>query len=140
MMTPTSRTLRLLRQSGYIAAVVERWIPKIDRRSDLWHFGDILAVHPVRRDFLIVQTTSIGNISSRIAKSRAQPELGIWLHAGGRFEVHGWTHAGKVKRVEVLVDDLATVVIEKPGRKPPGNWQPAPLFPTMAHFPKEGVK
>ncbi len=33
-MTPTARSLALLRRSGYLAAVVEKWIPRINRRRD----------------------------------------------------------------------------------------------------------
>jgi hypothetical protein len=41
-MTTIGRTLTLLRRYGFIAAVVERWIPRIDRRRDLWSFADVL--------------------------------------------------------------------------------------------------
>ena len=131
MASPTARTLARLRRQGYAAAVVERWIPRIERRSDLWRFGDVLAVHAQRREFLIVQCTSVGNVASRLSKARRQPELEQWLLAGGRFEVHGWvTRAGKpaVKVIEVKPGDLEAVVITKPSRKPRGNWQPTALF------------
>jgi hypothetical protein len=128
-MTPTSRTLALLRRSGYAAAVVERWIPKIERRADLWHFADVLAVHPLQRDFLLVQCTSISNVASRLAKARQQPELAAWLLAGGRFEVHGW-RGRDVKRVEVVAAELPPVVLVQPRRRRKARWQPAALFAT----------
>jgi hypothetical protein len=126
-MTPTTRTLNLLRSSGYVCAVAERWIPKINRRTDLWHFGDVLAVHSGRRDFLIVQCTSLGNVSARLSKARAQGELQAWLQAGGRFEVHGW-NGRKVKIITLRPEDMTAVILAKPARKPRGQWQPSELF------------
>jgi hypothetical protein len=76
---------------------------------------------------LIVQCTTLGNVSSRLSKAREQGELQTWLRAGGRVEVHGWTAAGKVKRVEIRADDLANVIIAKPGRKLRG-WHSPDLF------------
>jgi hypothetical protein len=43
MMTPPVRTLRHLRRAGYTAAVVETWIPHVNRRRDLFGFADVLA-------------------------------------------------------------------------------------------------
>ena len=89
-MTPTARTLALLRRSGYLAAVVEKWLPKINRRRDLFGFADVLAVHPVRREIVLVQTTSASNLASRIAKVKAAAELPGSLAAGVKVHVHGW--------------------------------------------------
>lgn len=125
-MTPTSRSLEHLRRLGYLAAVVECWIPKINRRRDLWHFADILAVHPRDGLFLLVQTTSLSNVPSRLAKAKARPELAAWLKAGGSFEVHGWTRRGdgpKVKIVSVRADELQTCILQAPPRKQRGERQ-----------------
>src|SRR6202022_644362 len=112
-MTPTARTLALLRRQGFIAAVVEKWLPRIGLRSDLWGFGDVLAAHPADRVLLIVQSTTVDHVAGRLAKARARPELALWLRAGGMFEVHGWRRRGRrlqVKRVAVRAEDLAAVV------------------------------
>src|SRR4051794_35769839 len=103
-MTPTARTLVRLRRGGYLPAIVERWIPGANVRSDLWRFGDVLAVHPSKHDFLIVQVTSAGNVASRRSKALMQPELGLWLLAGGRFEIHGWTQRNG--RWAVRIDEV----------------------------------
>ncbi len=119
-MSPTARTLAQLRSEGYLAAVVERWLPGANLRSDLWRFGDVLAVHPGRRAFLIVQTTSLPNVAHRLAKARRQAELGLWLKAGGFFEVHGWTRRNgrwACKRIVVHQGDLAAEVVQCPPRK-----------------------
>jgi hypothetical protein len=116
-MTPTGRSLDLLRREGYLPAVVERWIPGAGVRSDLWHFADILAVHPRDRLFLLVQVTTAGHLAHRLAKAKRRPELAAWLRAGGRFEVHGWARRGdrwQVRRVEVHGPALADVVLCAP--------------------------
>lgn len=122
-MTPTRLSLVRLRRDGFIVAVVEKWIPRLNVRSDLWRFGDVLAVHPERREFLIVQTTSASNVAARRAKAMQQPELRAWLLAGGRFELQGWAKRGGrwTVRVEELRLDgagfLSPVVTVTPLRK-----------------------
>jgi hypothetical protein len=115
-MTPTSRSLRLLRRQGFLAAVVESWIPHANLRRDLFGFADVLAVHPARRTFLLVQVTTIGHIAHRLTKAKGLPGLTVWLRAGGAFEVHGWD-GRRLKRVEVRGADLADVVIVAPRRR-----------------------
>ena len=86
-MTPTARSLTLLRSTGHIAGVVERWLPQVNRRSDLFGFADLLAVHRVVSGVLLVQATSLSNVSARLTKAKGKPELAVWLRAGQRFEV-----------------------------------------------------
>ena len=108
-MSPTERTLRLLRREGFTAAVVEKWISQTGVRKDLWNFADILAVNPQKHIFLLVQTTTLSNIASRLKKSKACPELAIWLEAGGMFEIYGWAKkqsSWQVKRIIVRSEDL----------------------------------
>ena len=127
MISPTARTLAYLRKQGYLAAVVEKWVPGANIRQDLFGFADILAVYPGKvwqpssgsgsstvvksKEFLLVQTTTAGNFSSRMKKAKGRPELGIWLQAGGKFEVHGWSKGPdgkwKVRVVMVMLEDLA---------------------------------
>jgi hypothetical protein len=122
--SPTARSLDLLRKSHYLAAVVERWNPHVGPgiRQDLFGFADILAVHPRRREFLLVQTTSLDHVAHRLAKSKGRPELAAWLRAGGLFQVHGWKRRGvkwEVKIVAVAADDLVGVVVQKLARRGP---------------------
>jgi hypothetical protein len=119
-MTPTARSLKLLRDTGHIAGVVERFLAAANKRSDLFGFGDVLAVHRVVSGVLLVQATTLSNLAARMKKARSKPELAVWLRAGQRFEAWGWyRRAGKwhVKRVEVRGDDLADVVLEAPRRR-----------------------
>ena len=115
-MTPTARSLALLRRSGYLAAVVEKWLPKINRRRDLFGCFDVLAIHPVRREVALVQTTTVGNLSSRLAKVKAAADLPAILAAGVKVQVHGWK-GNRIKIVEVRAEDLAAVVVCSPPRR-----------------------
>jgi hypothetical protein len=119
-MTPTVRSLAYLRREGFLAAVVESWIPHANLRRDLFGFADVLAVHPRDRRFLLVQATTVDHLAGRLAKARGRPELAAWLRAGGAFELHGWAlRAGRwyCKRVAVRAEDLAAVVLTAAPRR-----------------------
>lgn len=102
MSSPTARSLEKLRKDGFIAAVVEKWVPcgpqgykgKIITR-DVWNFGDILACKVGQIGATLVQTTTAGNMNARIDKIKSIAESGIWLAAGNRIVVHGWSKKGK---------------------------------------------
>lgn len=92
-MTPTQRSLAKLRNEGFSACVVEKWIPHIRQRKDAFGFGDILACKPSYigcGSVLLVQTTTRANATARMNKICATAEAGIWLASGGRIVVHGW--------------------------------------------------
>jgi hypothetical protein len=112
-MTPTARSLALLRHSGYLAAVVECWIPHANRRRDLWGFADVLAVHPVRREVVLVQVTTADHLAHRLAKVRAARELPGLMAAGCKVHLHGWKRQGTrwgVKVININPDDLGAMV------------------------------
>lgn len=119
-MTTTARTLVLLRRWGFVAAVVEKWIPKIDRRQDLFGFADVLAIHPRQRVFLLVQATTAGHVSHRLTKARSKPELAACLATGGTFEVWGWERRADrwhVRRIADNPDDLEPVELNPRPRR-----------------------
>jgi hypothetical protein len=95
-MSPTARTLKLLREEGWTAQVVERWNAYATIRVDLFGGIDIVAIHPVR-GILGVQACAVSSQSARMAKLLAEPKLREWVAAGGRLEVWGWGKR-KVKR------------------------------------------
>lgn len=103
-MTPTQRSLKHLRDQGYLAQVVEKWIPQARRRQDLYGFIDILAIRD--NEVLGVQATSRSNVSSRVRKIAESPHIDAVRDAGIRIEVHGW---GKMAsgRYEVRVEDVS---------------------------------
>jgi hypothetical protein len=88
MTTHPARILRLLRRSGHVTAVVERWIPHANRRRDLFGVADVLAIHPVRRE--VVQVTTADHLANRLAKVQAAVELPGLLAAGCGVQLHGW--------------------------------------------------
>lgn len=92
MTSPTQRTLALLRELGYRAEVVERWIPQARKRKDLFGCIDVLGVKP--GEILGVQATTRTNQSARLKKALAETFLRDWLEAGGGFEVWGWAKVG----------------------------------------------
>lgn len=112
-MTPTQRTLKYLRDLGWEACVVERWIARAQKRIDAFGFGDILALRPqeiervkVHGDdidwirpasIVMVQTTSGSNHSAHRKKILAEPLAYKWLDHHGKILLISWRKL-KVKR------------------------------------------
>jgi len=120
-MSPTSRTLEYLRRQGFLATVVETFNHHVNRKRDLFGIGDVLAVHPVDRVVLIVQTTTKGHVADRLARCVARPELATWLRSGAMFECHGWYQDAesrwRLHRVPVQLDELGEIAWTRPKRK-----------------------
>jgi hypothetical protein len=92
--SPTQRSLKLLRDEGWTVSVVEYWQavpghPGGGVRKDLFGFGDLLALREGDKP-LIVQTTSGANLAARRDKIDASDAAKLWLTCGGRIEIHGW--------------------------------------------------
>lgn len=92
--SPSARSLQHLRKLGYIAQVVERFNPFAHVRQDLFGFIDIVAVKEGEPGVLGVQATSADHISHRKKKAEAIDALKVWLAAGNKFVVHGWSKKG----------------------------------------------
>jgi len=90
--SPTQRSLALLRERGYLCQIVEHWNPWARIRQDLFSIGDILCLRD--EETLLVQTTSRANINARVKKISECEHLPAILRAGWKIEVHGW---GKLK-------------------------------------------
>ena len=93
MSSPTQRSLSLLRERGYTACVVEKWIPQARKRVDAFSFGDILACKEGER-ILLVQTTTASNFGARYDKIIGLSEAETWLRCGGSICLHGWSLRG----------------------------------------------
>lgn len=93
-MTPTQRTLKWLREHGYEADIVERWIPgghgRRGVRKDCFGGLDIMAIHPEQTGVLGIQCTSGTNGSARVKKLRELLPLKVWLTSGNRIWILGW--------------------------------------------------
>ena len=87
-MTPTQRSLKILRERGWTVWRVEHWNAFAKIRQDLFGFGDILAIN--KDTVLIVQTTSGSNVSARMKKIQENPIAKLWLSPTRWIHVHGW--------------------------------------------------
>ena len=102
--SPTSRTLKLLRDEGWRAAVVEKWIPGVNIRKDLFEFIDILALKG--GETLAVQACAASSMSARQHKivDDCAEQLSDVREAGWRVEVIGWRKNSKGRWVARRVD------------------------------------
>jgi hypothetical protein len=82
MISPTARTLQLLRRRGYLADVVEGWVPGTVILRDLFGCIDVAAVHLHERGVLGVQATTRGHLSARLRKAVGLPARRTWLARG----------------------------------------------------------
>jgi hypothetical protein len=100
-MTPTARSLALLRERGFLVARVEQRLPIPGKfvTRDCYGFGDLLIAGPDDgngfRFIALVQVTSTSNLSAREKKIRLLPEARKWLVYGGAILLHGWSKKGK---------------------------------------------
>jgi len=100
-MTPTQRSLKALRELGYLVEVVEKWNSFTRTRKDLWGWADLLAVR--RGEVLAVQVTAQA-VANRVAKVAASETVGRVREAGIRIEIHGWRKNAKNRYVQRVVD------------------------------------
>jgi len=95
-LSPTQRTLRALRQEGYICGIVERfnaYAGPYGIRQDLFGFLDIVAIKPIGICGIQSCGSDFASHDRKIKGNEAAPE---WLKAGGSIELWAWR---KVKRV-----------------------------------------
>ena len=92
-MSPTQRSLKLMRERGYTCQITEKWNPFAKVRQDLFGFCDILCIKP--GEIMAVQTTTSGHIQERLEKIKSKDQAWMWLQAGGKIQVHGWKKSGK---------------------------------------------
>ena len=100
--SPTQRSLKLMRERGFHAEVVERWIPGANIRRDLFGFGDVLCLGD-EGELVLVQSTSDSNVAARVKKIADSPLVGRVRKAGIRIVVQGWRKV-KGRWVEREVD------------------------------------
>jgi hypothetical protein len=94
--TPTSRSLALLRKEGLLAEVVEKWNSFSRTKKDLLGFIDIVALDVEAGVTWGVQCTSGTNLSARIRKitQECQKAARAWLACGNKIMVVGWAKRG----------------------------------------------
>lgn len=86
--TPTQRSLKLMRERGYLCEIVEKRVPFKPITKDLFGFIDLLCV--ADGEIVGVQTTSRTNIAARIKKIAEHENVAAVRKAGLKILVHGW--------------------------------------------------
>ena len=86
--SPTQLSLKLMRERGFYAEVVERFNFFTKRKNDFAGFIDLLCLS--EGVVLGVQTTSYSNVSSRVNKIKEHENYPIVKASGIKIEVHGW--------------------------------------------------
>jgi hypothetical protein len=110
--SPTARSLRLLRERGAIAQTVERWNPGARRRVDLFGVIDIVALEPGLQGVLGIQACTTGDQSKRLAKILSEPRALAWIGSGCRLAIWGWSKKGaRGKRKQWTLSE--TVITEE---------------------------
>ena len=100
-MTPTQRSMKALRELGYLVEVVEKWNSFTRTRKDLWGWADLLAIR--RGEVLAVQVTAQA-VANRVAKVTDSETIGRVREAGVRVEIHGWRKNAKGRYIQRIVD------------------------------------
>ena len=91
-MSPTQRSLALLREQGYKPWIVEHWNHFARKRQDLYGCIDILAIG--NGETIAIQTTSRSNVAARHKKIVENEYYLEMVRSGWKVQVHGW---GKLK-------------------------------------------
>ena len=86
--SPTQLSLKKLRDEGWLAEVVEKWVPGANIRKDLWGWTDIVAIKD--GETLAVQTTSYSNMSARAKKIAESDTVAEVRKAGWSIQIWGW--------------------------------------------------
>lgn len=97
-MTPTQRTLALMRSKGFYCEVVERHIPHSFIKKDLAGFLDIVCLGD--NETIGIQVTSASNVSARVKKITEHENVAAVRKAGWRILVHGW-NGSKLREVDL---------------------------------------
>jgi hypothetical protein len=128
-MTPTARALAECRRLGWECGVVERWIPHVRRRVDLFGFIDLIAIDA---DVTYgIQVTTGSNHAERRRKIRESPLALAWLRSPHR-RIEVWSYSkkkikrgGVAYRYELRRENMTQVVAVVGGSGgPPGGRRP----------------
>lgn len=90
--SPTQRTLKHMRDAGYLCAIVEKWNMHAKIRQDLYGFIDVLCVKG--EDIVGVQSTSGDHVAERVTKITEHANWPLVCDAI-RVVVQGWRKNSK---------------------------------------------
>ena len=98
-------TREYLKAGGYVVDKAESYNAIIKRKKDLFGFIDYMAIHPIKKTILAVQTTSKSNLSTRIKKAEGLPAYWHWLRTGSKVAFHGWYKEAGMWRLKEIIKD-----------------------------------
>ena len=98
--TPTQRSMKLMRDRGYHVEVVEKWNSFTKTKKDLFGFIDVLCIS--EGSVVGVQSTSYTNVAARVTKIREHELYPVVLSSGIQILVHGWHKKGRFWEVREL--------------------------------------
>ena len=109
--TPTQAVKKFLIEQGYEVGIVEHWNSFARVRCDLFHFVDLIAVHPISGKILYAQVTSASNMAARVAKIKSittgVPQvLANFNSSMTRLLVMGYKKKTKTKPADILITDM----------------------------------
>lgn len=106
-LSPTELSLKLFRSQGYLAEVVERWLPRANVRKDLFNVIDLIAIDG--KCIAGVQVTTLSSYRSHVAKLKEyDANLKLWLSSGGQFIMHCWgTRSVNKRKVRRVLESIA---------------------------------
>lgn len=93
-MTPTARTLKLARELGFEAGVVERYNSFTKQRYDLYGCIDLILMKP-GVGIIGVQACAGSSHAARRSKIMAEPRMRTWIESGGRLEIWSFSKRGE---------------------------------------------
>jgi len=107
MKCPADKLTRdYLEKRGYKVDKSESYNHHTKRKKDLFKFIDFVAIHPIKKEILAIQTTTKGHLPERIRKARGLEAYWQWLSAEP-VEFHGWYKDGNRWAVKVVrVDSI----------------------------------
>ena len=120
--SPTSRTLALLRKKGYATAIVERWLQHagpFGMRQDMFGIIDIVAIKPGRTIGVQSCGSAFSNHHAKLLKSL---HAILWLLAGNELVLVGWRKIKKKRGGKQMI------------------WSPRTHNYSLADFPPENIE
>jgi hypothetical protein len=100
----TQKTMRLLEEQGYKVGIVERVIPRVFIRKDLFGIVDLIAIRP--GEIVGVQSTSWNQRLDHLQTLRSSANTVPWLESGAKLLLVSWKkrRAGTRHRYEPVTE------------------------------------
>lgn len=94
--SPSALTMELLEKDGWIVWTVERIIPRVNKKVDLWNCFDQVAIR--NGELICLQPTSWSNVSARVKKIGESEYIGEVRKLNFGLYVYGWKWCPRTKQ------------------------------------------